>query len=66
MPTVAIAAPEQAVLSDPQVPERSRYCQSPTCKEPVGRTRDGEPGRAEGFCRKCGDAVLVRAEACRG
>lgn len=54
MPTVAIAAPEQAVLSDPQVPERGRYCQNPACKEPVGRARDGEPGRAEGFCRKCG------------
>ena len=22
--------------------------------EPVGRSRDGEPGRTEGFCRKCG------------
>jgi serine/threonine-protein kinase PknG len=54
VPAVSIAAPEQAVLSNPQVPERSRYCQNPTCKEPVGRARDGELGRVEGFCRKCG------------
>ena len=54
VPAVSIVAPEEAVLSNPEVPERSRYCQNPNCKEPVGRSRDGEPGRVEGFCRKCG------------
>jgi serine/threonine-protein kinase PknG len=54
VPKVSIAAPERAVLSNPEVPERSRYCQSASCKEPVGRARDGEPGRAQGFCRQCG------------
>ena len=34
------------------VPENRRFCA--TCDEPVGRGRDGTPGRAAGFCRKCG------------
>ncbi|GAA1996090.1 serine/threonine-protein kinase [Catenulispora subtropica] len=38
-------------MVDPQVPENKRYCSN--CGEPVGRGRDGNPGRTEGFCRKC-------------
>ena len=33
--------------------------------QPVGRSRDGKPGRTEGFCPKCRHAVLVHAEAAR-
>jgi serine/threonine-protein kinase PknG len=44
--------PATAVLSDPQVPERRRFCAG--CDEPVGRSRDGQPGRTEGFCPRCG------------
>jgi serine/threonine-protein kinase PknG len=54
VPAVSIAAPEQAVMVDPQVPERNRYCLDASCKQPVGRSREGEPGRPEGYCRKCG------------
>jgi serine/threonine-protein kinase PknG len=38
-------------MVDPQVPEDRRYC--PNCGKPVGRSRDGRPGRAEGFCANC-------------
>ncbi len=44
--------PASAVLSDPQVPEAKRFCGN--CERPVGRSRDGRPGLAEGFCPHCG------------
>jgi len=46
--------PADAVLelSAAVVPESRRFC--PQCDEPVGRGRDGAPGRTAGFCRKCG------------
>jgi serine/threonine-protein kinase PknG len=44
--------PAAAVLSDPKVPESRRFCAN--CDDPVGRSRDGAPGRPSGFCRKCG------------
>ena len=50
-------------MADPMVPENRRFCAS--CGEPVGRGRDGQPGRPEGFCRKCGAPVLVRARSWR-
>lgn len=46
------ADPAEAVLADPVVPERSRYCGA--CDAPVGRGRDDRPGRTEGFCPQCG------------
>ena len=52
IPPVPAHDPASAVLSDPQVPESKRFC--PKCERPVGRTRDGRPGLAEGFCRNCG------------
>jgi serine/threonine-protein kinase PknG len=43
------------VLGDSAVvPENRRFCGR--CGEPVGRGRDGAPGRTAGFCRKCGAA----------
>ena len=36
------------MLADPRVPENKRFCGN--CGEPVGRGRDGRPGRTEGFC----------------
>ena len=33
------------------VPEDRRTC--PSCGSPVGRSRDGRPGRTEGFCPTC-------------
>ncbi|GAA4208938.1 serine/threonine-protein kinase [Actinocatenispora rupis] len=52
VPPVPLRNPTTAVMSDPQVPEPRRYCGK--CDEPVGRGRDGQPGRPEGFCPHCG------------
>ena len=46
--------PAKAVLVDPLVMEAKRFC--PRCDYPVGRSRDGSPGRLSGFCPKCGGA----------
>jgi serine/threonine-protein kinase PknG len=51
VPPVPAVDPQQAIMRDPQVPEDRRFC--PACGGPVGRTRDGRPGRTEGFCPKC-------------
>jgi serine/threonine-protein kinase PknG len=48
MPALPIADPAAAVLTDPSVPESRRFCSR--CQLPVGRARDGVPGRTEGFC----------------
>ena len=42
---------EKALLTNPSVPENKRFC--PQCGEPVGRGRDGKPGRTTGFCANC-------------
>lgn len=52
VPPAPVADPLQAVMADPQVPERKRFCAA--CGEPVGRGRDGVPARTQGFCPKCG------------
>ncbi|HEX8159462.1 MAG TPA: serine/threonine protein kinase [Solirubrobacteraceae bacterium] len=44
--------PSEAVMADPKVAEQRRLCGR--CGSPVGRGRDGGPGRVEGFCRHCG------------
>jgi serine/threonine-protein kinase PknG len=42
-----------AILMNPaQVAEHKRFCSS--CNTPVGRSRDGQPGRTKGFCPSCG------------
>ncbi|HZM84798.1 MAG TPA: tetratricopeptide repeat protein [Candidatus Limnocylindrales bacterium] len=48
MPAVAVRDPSTAVLANPSVPEAKRFCSR--CRLPVGRGRDGQPGRTEGFC----------------
>ena len=51
--SVPFRDPADAVLGAAAVvPESRRFC--PRCDEPVGRGRDGAPGRTSGFCRKCG------------
>ncbi len=52
VPPVPRRDPATAVLPDPNVGEDKRYCAS--CGEKVGRSRDGRPGRPEGFCPNCG------------
>ncbi|MQY15082.1 Serine/threonine-protein kinase PknG [Streptomyces sp. RB5] len=54
VPEVPRPDPRAAVLEDPQVPERKRYCSRSDCGAPVGRARGERPGRTEGFCTKCG------------
>jgi serine/threonine-protein kinase PknG len=52
VPPVPYQDPASVVLSEPNVAESRRFCAS--CRDPVGRGRDGSAGRAEGFCRNCG------------
>ncbi len=42
----------KAIMANPQVTEDKRNCAA--CGHPVGRSIDGKPGRAEGFCPSCG------------
>ncbi|OLB63959.1 MAG: hypothetical protein AUI10_13150 [Actinobacteria bacterium 13_2_20CM_2_72_6] len=51
VPPVPLRDPASAVQKDPKVPESQRFCGN--CGEPAGRSRDGRPGRTEGFCPKC-------------
>ena len=48
------------VLDDPQVPEDKRFCPNPACTRPVGRARNGQAGRPEGFCTQCGTEFCFR------
>jgi serine/threonine-protein kinase PknG len=52
IPQVEYRDPSEAVLADPQVPEHKRYCSK--CGAQVGRSREGRPGRTNGYCAKCG------------
>jgi serine/threonine-protein kinase PknG len=52
VPPIPARDPATAVLTDPQVAEERRFCSS--CDSPVGRGKNGEVGRTEGFCRQCG------------
>nr|MDT0657403.1 tetratricopeptide repeat protein [Micromonospora sp. DSM 115978] len=52
IPRVPLRDPATAVMAEPRVAESRRYCMK--CDQPVGRGRDGTPGRAEGFCPECG------------
>nr|WP_231747664.1 serine/threonine-protein kinase [Auraticoccus cholistanensis] len=51
VPPAPVVDAAAAVMRDPTVPERRRSC--PTCGAAVGRSRDGRPGRTEGFCPQC-------------
>jgi serine/threonine-protein kinase PknG len=52
VPPVPARDPATAILTDPKVAEDKRFCSN--CEHPVGRGRDGTPGRTEGFCSNCG------------
>ena len=54
VPAIPRPDPSSAVLENPEVPERKRFCSRGECGVPVGRGRDGRPGRTEGYCTKCG------------
>lgn len=50
--------PASAVMSDPSVPERKRFCWK--CGEPVGRKAAGMEARQSGTCPKCGSTFDFR------
>jgi serine/threonine-protein kinase PknG len=54
VPEVPRADPSTAVLADPEVPERKRFCSNSDCGSKVGRAHGKRPGRTEGFCTRCG------------
>lgn len=54
IPTAPDIDPVAAVIPNAQVSEEKRFCS--TCNKPVGRGRDGQPGRVKGFCPACGAA----------
>ncbi|WP_093800811.1 serine/threonine-protein kinase [Streptomyces sp. Wb2n-11] len=54
VPEVPRPGPRSAVMENPEVPERKRFCSRSDCGAPVGRSRGERPGRTEGFCTKCG------------
>ncbi|MGC5342410.1 tetratricopeptide repeat protein [Streptomyces sp. DT171] len=54
VPDVPRPDPRSAVMGNPEVPERKRFCSRSDCGAPVGRSRGERPGRTEGFCTKCG------------
>ena len=51
VPPVPAIDPQAAIMKDPMVPEDRRFC--PSCGSAVGRSRDGQPGRTQGFCAQC-------------
>src|SRR3954462_1929512 len=55
-----------AILTNPQVPEGSRYCGNHECNKPVGRGRGRQPGRTEGFCTECGTRYSFVPKLSRG
>ncbi|TDP92937.1 serine/threonine-protein kinase [Labedaea rhizosphaerae] len=52
IPVVPVVDPAAAVLDNPQVAENKRFCRK--CDQPVGRGKDGKPGRLHGFCPRDG------------
>ncbi|MGW2176516.1 tetratricopeptide repeat protein [Streptomyces sp. NPDC001732] len=54
VPGVPRPDPRSAVMKNPEVPERKRFCSRSDCGAPVGRSRGDRVGRTEGFCTKCG------------
>ncbi len=64
-PTPA-ADPRSAIIDDPRIREDRRFCSNASCGKPVGRARDGEPGRTEGFCPGCGRPFSFRPQLAHG
>ena len=61
VPPVDYRDPASVVMADPQVAESRRRCGR--CDNPVGRSRDGRPGRTEGYCPHCGARFSFTPEA---
>lgn len=50
-PAQALMSAEKIQAVIDEVPEEERFCRN--CDNPVGRGRDGQPGRSQGFCGTC-------------
>ncbi|MGO4613894.1 tetratricopeptide repeat protein [Nocardia sp. 2YAB30] len=64
VPRVPRIDPLRAVMAAPHVAESKRYCGK--CEQPVGRARDGKPGRSEGFCANCGTRFSFTPKLVKG
>ena len=51
VPAAPVPDPRSEILANPEVSEDKRFCAK--CGSPVGRSREGKPGRTHGFCPKC-------------
>jgi serine/threonine-protein kinase PknG len=51
VPPAPLVDASKVIMRNPEVPENKRSC--PSCGAAVGRSRDGRPGRTEGFCPNC-------------
>jgi serine/threonine-protein kinase PknG len=54
IPPVPLVDASKVIMKNPEVAEDKRTCAK--CGGPVGRSKDGRPGRSEGFCPSCGQA----------
>lgn len=52
IPRVRAKDPLEALMSNPVVAEKKRFCWN--CGRPVGRSSNGKPGQSEGWCPHCG------------
>jgi serine/threonine-protein kinase PknG len=66
MPRIPKSDPLAAILTNPQVLERRRYCGNHECNKPVGRGQGGKPGSAEGSCAACGTRYSFVPKLSRG
>ncbi|MFB4293422.1 tetratricopeptide repeat protein [Nonomuraea sp. ATR24] len=66
LPSAPYRDPASAVMADPMVPEKNRFCANPDCGQPVGRSRDGRPGVADGFCPNCGTRFSFTPKLAKG
>ncbi|MEA2142102.1 MAG: serine/threonine-protein kinase PknG [Solirubrobacteraceae bacterium] len=64
VPAVPHRDPSEAIMARAEVAENRRFCAR--CGEPVGRGREGRPGRNEGFCRKCGGPFSFKPKLVAG
>jgi len=58
--------PALAIVPDAHIPEERRFCGNPKCGAPVGRSKDGRPGRTDGYCSICGDPFSFRPQLSSG
>ncbi|WP_026116230.1 tetratricopeptide repeat protein [Nocardiopsis valliformis] len=64
VPLVPARDPSEAIMTNPVVSEKNRFCGN--CSEKVGRARGGQDGRTEGFCRQCGTQFSFTPKLAKG